>query len=378
MGNKKHFTFTASILWLVLLCIACRENRPKLVFESEEETFELEMVTDSIRVPFGMCFLPNNNMLVSNRFSGEIMRVDIDSGAKTVLKGIPKSYCQGDGGVLDILPHPDFEKNSWLYFAHSIGDSTASTMTIERGKLKEDSLTQIERVFTALPYYSSPSHYGTRMAFKEGYLFFTMGDRYDLKDSAQTLNNHLGKVMRIYDDGRIPNDNPFVETPNAQPEIWSYGHRNPQGLTIHPQTQELWLHEHGPKGGDEINRIEAGLNYGWPIICYGIDYDDTPIGEGITHKEGMEQPNYYYVPSIAPSGMEFYSGHRFEKWNGNLFIGAMALTHLNRLVLEEGKIVHEERLLQDFGKRVRVVKQGPDGYLYIGVDGGAIYRLTPN
>ncbi len=378
MENKNHCIFFSLVLWLVLLCNACSVHNSKLVFESEEGNFELEMVTDSIHVPFGMCFLSNKQMLVSNRFSGEIIRVNLDSGTKTLLKGIPKSYCQGDGGALDILLHPEFEKNSWLYFAHSIGDSIASTMVIDRGKLKGDSLTQIERVFTAFPYYSSPSHYGTRMVIQKGYLFFTMGDRYDLKDSAQTLNNHLGKVMRILDDGRVPNDNPFIGKPNAKPEIWSYGHRNPQGLTIHPQTQELWLHEHGPKGGDEVNRIGPSLNYGWPIICYGIDYDDTPIGEGITHKEGMEQPNYYYVPSIAPSSMEFYSGHNFEKWNGNLFIGAMALTHLNRLVLKKGKIVHEERLLQDFGKRVRVVRQGPDGYLYIAVDGGAIYRLIPN
>jgi glucose/arabinose dehydrogenase len=367
-----------TILWLLLLCISCREKNPKLAFESEVENFELELVADSIRVPFGMCFLPNKQLLVSNRFSGEVIRVNPGSGTKEILKGVPKSYCRGDGGALDILLHPEFEKNRWLYFGHSIGDSTASTMAIDRGKLIGDSLTQVERIFTAFPFYSSPSHYGMRMAIHNGYLYFTMGDRYDLKDSAQTLSNHLGKVMRIFDDGRIPNDNPFVGKPNAKPEIWSYGHRNPQGLTIHPQTQELWLHEHGPKGGDEVNRIAPGLNYGWPVICHGIDYDDTPIGEGITHKDGMEQPNHYYIPSIAPSGMEFYSGNKFKKWKGNLFIGAMAKTHLNRLVLQDEKIIHEERLLKDFNKRIRAVRQGPYGYLYIGVDGGAIYRLIPN
>ena len=367
-----------TILWLLLLCISCREKNPKLAFESEVENFELELVADSIRVPFGMCFLPNKQLLVSNRFSGEVIRVNPGSGTKEILKGVPKSYCRGDGGALDILLHPEFEKNRWLYFGHSIGDSTASTMAIDRGKLIGDSLTQVERIFTAFPFYSSPSHYGMRMAIHNGYLYFTMGDRYDLKDSAQTLSNHLGKVMRIFDDGRIPNDNPFVGKPNAKPEIWSYGHRNPQGLTIHPQTQELWLHEHGPKGGDEVNRIAPGLNYGWPVICHGIDYDDTPIGEGITHKDGMEQPNHYYIPSIAPSGMEFYSGNVFKKWKSSLFIGAMAKTHLNRLVLKEGRIIHEERILEDFGKRIRVVRQGPEGYLYIGVDGGAIYRLVPN
>ena len=377
MKNRRHQILRILLLGPILFSMACNVHNPNPVFNSEAENFELEIIADSIRVPFGMAFLPNNTMLVTNRFAGEIIQVNLDSGKKTMIKGVPQSYCRGDGGALDILVHPEYKKNGWLYFAHSIGDSISSTMAIDRGKLKGDSLIQTERIFAAYPYYSSPSHYGTRMALKDGYLFFTMGDRYDLKDSAQTLNNHLGKVMRIFDDGRVPQDNPFAGNPNVKPEIWSFGHRNPQGLTLHPETKELWLHEHGPKGGDEVNLIEPGRNYGWPIICYGIDYDDTPIGEGITHMEGMEQPLYYYVPSIAPSGMEFYTGKKFKKWNGNLFIGAMALTHINRLVLKEGKVIHEERLLKDFGKRVRVIKQGPDGYLYIGVDGGTIFRLKP-
>ncbi|WP_222984554.1 PQQ-dependent sugar dehydrogenase [Flagellimonas meishanensis] len=377
MENRAPLRIRTCCIGLLLILAGCIKDGPKLIFEGEEGRFELEMVADSIQVPFGMCFLPNNHMLVANRFRGEIIRIDLDSGKKTVLRGVPKSYCRGDGGALDILPHPKYKENGWLYFAHSIGDSIASTMAIERGKIKGDSLTQIERIFTAFPYYSSPSHYGTRMVIQDEYLFFTMGDRYDLMDSAQTLDNHLGKVMRIFDDGRIPKDNPFVGRPNSKPEIWSYGHRNPQGLTLHPETKKLWLHEHGPKGGDELNLIQPGINYGWPIICHGIDYDDTPIGAGITHKEGMEQPTHYYVPSIAPSGMEFYTGSKFEKWQGNLFIGAMALTHLNRLILDKDQVVHEERLLQDFGRRIRVVRQGPDGYLYIGIDGGGIYRLKP-
>ncbi|NAY90526.1 PQQ-dependent sugar dehydrogenase [Muricauda sp. JGD-17] len=377
MKNNNFRPFSLLFFGMVFLFAACTNQKSDLIFESEQGKIQLEMITDSIRVPFGMCFLPNNKMMVTNRFSGELIQVDLKSGRKTVIKGVPKSYCRLDGGALDILPHPKYQENDWLYFAHSVGDSTASTMAIDRGKLNGDSLTQTERIFTAFPYYPSPSHYGTRMVIKNDYLFFTMGDRYDLMDSAQTLNNHLGKVMRIFDDGRIPKDNPFVNTDNAKPEIWSLGHRNPQGLTLHPKTQELWLHEHGPKGGDELNLIKPALNYGWPIICHGIDYDDTPIGDGITHKEGMEQPVHYYTPSIAPSSMVFYTGDKLEQWKGNLFVGAMALTHLNRLVLKEDKVVHEERILKDFGRRVRVVRQGPDGYLYIGVDGGAIYRLKP-
>lgn len=377
MKYKKHYCLPIVLAGLSLLFFSCANNEKALIFESEEINFKLEKVADSIRVPFGISFLPNGKMLVTNRFAGQILLVDIDSGEKKVLKGVPESYCKGDGGALDILPHPNYKQNGWLYFSHSIGDSISSSMAIERGKLKGDSLINVERIFTAYPFYKSASHYGSRMVIKDGYLFFTMGDRYDLKDSAQTLNNHLGKVMRIFENGQVPKDNPFVSTKNAKPEIWSFGHRNPQGLTLHPKTNELWLHEHGPKGGDELNLIKPGINYGWPIICHGIDYDDTPIGDGITHKEGMEQPVHYYTPSIAPSGMDFYSGDIFKQWNDNLFIGAMALTHLNRLVLENGKVVHEERLLESYGRRIRIVKQGPDGFIYIGIDGGMILRLRP-
>ncbi|MGX1930555.1 PQQ-dependent sugar dehydrogenase [Flagellimonas sp. 2504JD4-2] len=375
--HYKYYSLAFLVILVLGTTVGCNDVGKSKIYKSELLNFELEMVTDGIRVPFGMTFLPNGKMLVTNRFSGEIIQVDIDSGDKKILKGIPKSYSRGDGGALDILLHPDYDTNGWLYFSHSIGDSISSSMAIDRAKLNGDSLMNVQRIFTAFPFYQSPSHYGSRMVLKDGYLFFTMGDRYDLMDSAQTLDNHLGKVMRIFEDGRIPKYNPFVDVEDAKPEIWSLGHRNPQGLTLHPKTGELWLHEHGPKGGDELNLIKSGLNYGWPIICHGIDYDDNPIGDGITHKDGLEQPIHYYTPSIAPSGMVFYHGDKFKAWNGNLFIGAMALTHLNRLVLEDGKVVHEERILEDFGKRIRVVRLGPDGYLYIGVDGGAIYRLRP-
>ncbi|MEM9648726.1 MAG: PQQ-dependent sugar dehydrogenase [Bacteroidota bacterium] len=376
MKSRNYFSF---LITLILLYVfgSCEPSIESQFFKSEKLDFKLRMITDSIRVPFGMDFLPNGDMLVSNRFSGELMRVHIETGDRTILTGVPKSYSRGDGGALDILLHPNFEENGWLYFSHSVGDSISSSMVIDRARLSGDSLVDVQHIFTAFPFYRSPSHYGSRMALKNGHLYFTMGDRYDLMDSAQTLGNHLGKVMRILEDGRTPRDNPFIGRPGAKAELWSYGHRNPQGLTLHPETGQLWIHEHGPKGGDELNLVKPGLNYGWPIICHGIDYDDTPIGEGITHQEGLEQPVYFYTPSIAPSSMEFYTGDKFKVWKGNLFIGAMALTHLNRLELENGRVVHEERILQNFGKRIRVVRQGPDGLIYIGVDGGAIYRLEP-
>ena len=251
-------------------------------------------------------------------------------------------------------------------------------MVVDRAKLDGLNLVQRERLFAALPYYKKPLHHGSRLALNDGYLFIAMGEKTDLKDSAQTLNNHLGKVLRIYEDGKVPEDNPYVNTPNAKPEVWSYGHRNPNGLTRNPTTGELWEHEHGPMGGDEVNIIKPGLNYGWPVITYGLNYDSTKVGEGITAKEGMEQPLYYYKPSIAPSGMQFYTSDVIPVWKGNLFIGSMVLKHLNRLVIENNKVIKEERLLTDKNWRVRSVKQGPDGYLYIGVDGGKILRIMPN
>ena len=345
--------------------------------DSEIGKLRLEVVADNIEVPYGMTFLSDTTMLVTNRRTGEIIKINCKTGRKVALKGVPTSFTQSDSGALDILSHPSFDKNGWVYFSHSIGDTIKSTMAIDKAKLVGDSLIKIRRIFTALPYFKEPNHYGTRIVFQKGYLYFGMGDRYDLRDSAQMLGNHLGKIMRVFEDGRVPHNNPFVGIKSAQPEIWSYGHRNPQGLVTHPLTKELWENEHGPRGGDEVNIIHSGLNYGWPIICYGIDYDGTPIGKGITHQEGLEQPIYHYTPSIAPSGMEFYFGNKFPKWRGNLFIGAMALQHLNRLVIEKNKVVHEERLLKDLGMRVRIVKQGPDGYLYLGVDGGKILRIKP-
>jgi glucose/arabinose dehydrogenase len=248
---------------------------------------------------------------------------------------------------------------------------------VDRATLEGTRIVNSERLFKALPYYKEPNHFGCRLLLKNGFLFITMGERYFLRDSAQTLSNHLGKVLRINEDGSIPGDNPFIGNKGALPEIWSYGHRNPQGLILNPLTDEVWEHEHGPKGGDEINIIRPTLNYGWPVICHGIDYDGTPIGEGITQKDGMEQPLYYYVPSIAPSGMEFYTADEMPQWKGNLFIGAMALTHLNRLVLEGNKVIKEDRLLAEKKWRIRCVRQGPDGFLYIGVDKGRIHRIKP-
>ena len=369
------------IVILILICLiaSCSTKQKEFfIIKSEGTELKVETVTDSITIPFGMDFLPDGRLLVTDRAIGNMVVVNTETGEKELLQGVPEVVGQGDGGLLDILVHPDYKNNGWIYFSYSEGDTTSNTMVVDRAKLVGLKLVQRERLFTALPYYKKPLHHGSRLVLKDGYLFIAMGEKTDLKDSAQTLNNHLGKVLRIYEDGQVPKDNPYVDTPNAKPEVWSYGHRNPNGLALHPATGELWEHEHGPMGGDEVNIIKPTLNYGWPVITYGLNYDSTSVGEGITKKEGMEQPVYYYKPSIAPSGMQFYSSDVIPLWKGNLFIGALALQHLNRLVIENNKVIKEERLLKDKNWRVRSVKQGPDGYLYIGVDGGKILRIMPN
>ncbi len=369
---------TIAIITLTGLITSCTTREKEFfIIESEGAKLKVETVTDSITIPFGMDFLPDGRLLVTDRVVGNMVVVNTETGAKELVQGVPAVLGQGDCGLLDVLVHPDYQTNGWIYFSYTEGDTTSNTMVVDRAKLDGLKLVQRERLFTALPYYRRPLHHGTRLVLKDGYLFFGMGEKTDLKDSAQTLSNHLGKIIRIHEDGRVPDDNPFVNTPNAKPEIWSYGHRNPNGLTINPSTGELWEHEHGPKGGDEINIIKPTLNYGWPVVTYGVNYDDTPVGEGLTEKEGMEQPFYYYKPSIAPSGMQFYTSDVIPAWKGNLFIGAMVLKHLNRLVIENNKVVKEERLLTDKNWRVRSVKQGPDGYLYLGVDGGKILRIMP-
>ena len=365
-------------LYICSVFLSCCKHRESFLLESEGKILEVEVVTDSISVPFGMAFLPDGNLLVTDRAKGRMILVNVKKGTQTLIDGLPPIFASADGGMLDVIVHPDFENNHTIYYSYSIiREDSTSTMAVDRAKFDGARIVDRERIFLALPYYKEPNHFGCRLLLNDGYLFITMGERYFLRDSAQTLGNHLGKVLRVFEDGSIPPDNPFVNAKGALPEIWSYGHRNPQGLAINPATGELWEHEHGPKGGDEINVIRPALNYGWPVICYGIDYDDRPIGDGITEKEGMEQPLYYYVPSIAPSGMEFYTAETIPQWKGNLFIGAMALKHLNRLVIEGNKVIKEERLLVEKKWRVRCVRQGPEGFLYLGIDTGGIVRIKP-
>ena len=345
---------------------------------SEVAAFRLQQIAEGLQIPWAIAFLPDGNALVSERAAGRIVMLDIESGSVTSFEGGPDDvFVKDNAGMLDVVLHPDFASNELVYYCYTAGDARLNTTVVERARLSGVAMTDRERIFAALPWYHNSIVYGCRLAFRDDSLFVTMGDRWDLRHLAQSPGSHLGKVLRLRHDGRAPADNPYVGIAGAMPEVWSLGNRNAQGLVVHPVTGDLWEHEHGPKGGDEVNVIDAGRNYGWPVISYGLEYSGEPVGEGLTEQEGMEQPVYKYVPSIAPSDMFFYTGAAFPEWRGNLFIGALALTHLNRLVIEGHEVLHEERLLEKQGWRVRFVEQGPDDFVYLGTDDGDIYRLVP-
>ncbi len=260
--------------------------------------------------------------------------------------------------------------------SYSLGDAHRNTTTVDRMRLRGTAFVEREHIFTAEAYADDLDHFGGKLALAGGYLFITVGDRHH-EERAQQLSDHTGKILRLHDDGRVPADNPFVGQKDARPEIWTYGHRNSQGLVFHPETGALWSHEHGPRGGDELNLIQRGANYGWPVISYGWQYSGGPIGQGLVAQKGMEQPLWVWTPAIAPSGLIVYTGTQFPSWRGSLLIGAMARGHLNRLVLRDGQVVLEERLMYRKAGRVRFVVQGPDDCIYFGNDDGQILRLRP-
>jgi len=344
----------------------------------DDKTFRVVTVVEGLQHPWGVAFLPDGRILVTERPG----RLRIVAGGKLdpqPIKGLPQIAAQGQGGLLDVALHPDYENTGWIYITYVAAGSQGVGTELARGRLSGDRLVDLEVLFQLQPKSGSSRHFGSRILFdRAGYLYLTVGDRGD-KPRAQDITDHAGSVIRLHDDGRIPNDNPFVNRRNARPEIFSYGHRNPQGIALHPNSGEVWLHEHGPQGGDELNRVRSGENYGWPIITYGVNYGfGTQIGEG-THKKGMRQPEYYWVPSIAPSGMSFYNGKLFPQWQGNLFVGSLKFRLLVRLELSDGKVVKEVRYLKDKLGRIRDVRNGPEGYLYLLTDEteGALVRLEP-
>lgn len=363
-----------------LLCSSVSCSKSRIDIETEKESIKAEIIAGGLNHPWSLVFLPDGDMLVTERF-GELLRLSSNGKTIDAVSGVPPVADNGQGGLLDIVLHPDFTDNQLLYFSYSgHGDQPGYVGTeVARATLVNLELVDIEVVFKLAAKSSSAKHFGSRLVFnRDKQLFITVGDRGD-RSRAQDLSDHAGSVIRIDQAGGVPADNPFLETKNAKPEIFSYGHRNPQGAMLHPETFELWVHEHGPQGGDELNVVKAGRNYGWPVITYGVNYGSgTQIGEG-TEKLGMEQPLYYWVPSIAPSGMSFYDADQFPNWKGDLFIGSLKFHTLVRLELDGDRVVHEERLLKKQFGRIRDVKTGPDGNLYLLTDssGGMLVRISP-
>lgn len=327
--------------------------------------------------PWGLAFLPDGRMLVTER-PGRLRIVDRNGRLSEPLAGVPKVYTGGQAGLLGVALSPQFGSDRLVYFSYSEPGEGGAGTAVARGRLAANALENVEVIWRQTPKVPGSNHWGSRLVFAaDGTLFVTTGDRFSYKDRAQDLSATIGKVVRINADGSIPADNPFVKREGARPEIWSYGHRNLQGAALHPATGQLWTVEHGARGGDELNRPQAGRNYGWPVISYGVDYSGAKIGEG-TAKPGMEQPLYYWDPVIAPSGAAFYTGDAYPGWKDSLFIGSLTPGGLVRLELEGDRVRKEERYLDNVG-RVRDVVQGPDGLLYLLIDAGngSILRVEP-
>ncbi len=343
-----------------------------------------ETVASGLESPWGVGFLPGDRFVVTEK-PGRMRIVAKDGKLGAPLAGLPPIAAGGQGGLLDVLVDADFRSNRTLYFCFSEPDAggSANSTALARARLASDDtrLENLQIIFSQKPKVASRAHFGCRIVDRgDGTLYLTLGDRFSRKEDAQRLDNHLGKIVRIRKDGSVPDDNPFAGRPGPLPEIWSYGHRNGQGATLGPDGR-LWMTEHGPQGGDEINIAEAGRNYGWPVITYGENYGGGKIGDGITAKEGMEQPLHYWVPSIATSGMAFLTSDRYgAAWKGNLFVGSLKFGYLDRIELRNGKVVAEHKLLEDGRARIRDVKQGPDGLLYVLTDesNGKLLRLRPN
>ncbi|WP_213997124.1 PQQ-dependent sugar dehydrogenase [Arsukibacterium sp.] len=343
--------------------------------KSEKATLQLDVVSEGLEHPWGLAFLADGKMLVTER-AGRMRYVNADGSLSKPISGLPDITVAGQGGLLDIVLHPQFNQNNQIFFSYNEPGASGSSTAVARATLKDNALSNLQVIFSAQPKFESRHHFGGRLVFADnGDLFITLGDRGQRRDDAQTLDTHHGKVVRVTTDGSPADANPYLEQNNALADVWSYGHRNIQGAALHPQTKQLWTHEHGPQGGDEINIARADHNYGWPEITYGEEYGGGKIGK--TKQDGMEQPLHYWVPSIAPSGMTFYTGELFKPWQQNLLVGSLKFGQLVRLELNGENVSHEERIM--IGQRIRDVRQGPDGAVYLLTDrkDGQILRLTP-
>ncbi|WP_340203526.1 PQQ-dependent sugar dehydrogenase [Ascidiimonas sp. W6] len=375
----KIFT-TKRILYVLFLSLFLWKYLSLTPKDSEikdpEITRKLEAVMENKGVLWGMDFLPDKSLLVTDK-AGSL--IHFKNGKQTVIKNLPPIYQMGQGGLLDVRVHPNYENNGWIYitFASSEGGGEGGNTALMRGKINNERFVDKELLYKAVPNSDAGQHFGSRIEFdNDGYLYFTIGDRGNRDVNPQDIKRDGGKVYRLNDDGSIPNDNPFVNEAGAKKAVFSYGHRNPQGMTLHPETGELWTHEHGPRGGDEINIIKKGKNYGWPLVTYGINYIGTSITDN-TSLPGMEDPLHHWTPSIAPSGMAFVNGKYYPEWKGDLLVGSLSFQYLEHLKIKNNKVMLRERIFDGIG-RVRNVKSGPDGIIYISIEGKGIFKLVPN
>ena len=360
------------MLFLAPQCLA----RPLAVVQSEEAKFQLEEVATGLGVVWGMSFVGPAELLFTER-QGKVRKLSLATGKIEEISGVPKVWAKGQGGLLDVAVQQGYSPGDWIYCTYSKPGEGGAATTLARAKLTGNELRDWQDLLVTQSVTAHDHHFGSRIAFDgKGHLFFSVGERGE-RDNAQALTNHAGKILRLHLDGSIPADNPFAAG-GGLPEIWSYGHRNPQGLVYDAARDRLWSNEHGPRGGDEINLIKPGRNYGWPVVSHGKEYwGPVQVGEGAS-KPGMEDPIKVYTPSIAPGSLLLYSGRAFPEWRGNLFAGALVLKHLNRVELSEaGEVVAEERLLTDLGERIRGLAESPEGWLYLSTDSGRILRLRP-
>lgn len=351
--------------------------------------YKLVQITNALRAPWGLAFLPNGDMLVTE-LGGTIKRVSAPKGKITKISGVPEVYYSGQGGLMDIVLHPKFVKNNYVYLSFSVktivagaGETNANTLRVVRARLKGNKLVQFKTIFEAAPQRTTPAHYSARMAFlPDNSLLIGVGDGFNYREEAQNTSTHFGSTVRVYDDGRIPTDNPFAKNETALPEIWSYGHRNVQAIIYDAATKSVFQAEHGARGGDELNRVQAGKNYGWPAITHGIDYNFARISP-FTHHEGMEQPLLFWTPSIAPSGMAIYHGRDFPKWQGDVFVTSLTFNKVVRVDMKGTKAGAQEDLFTEIGERLRDIRFAPDGMLYIlsegkaTAPGGKLWRVEP-
>ncbi|MGI9551592.1 MAG: PQQ-dependent sugar dehydrogenase [Aurantibacter sp.] len=371
--KKSIITF---YLIVVTLNLSCGQDAVNQVTTLSDVPFTAELLVDELSIPWGIAFLPDGGMLITE-ISGEL--IHFKDGKKSEIANVPEVYVRGQGGLLDVAVHPDYENNGWIYLSYASpeGEEKGGHTALLQAKINSNSLTDSKVLYKASPNTTKGQHFGSRIVFdNDGYLFLSIGERGARDENPQDITRDGGKIYRFHDDGSIPGDNPFVGTDGAKTAIYSYGHRNPQGMVKHPETGVMWDNEHGPKGGDEINVVKAGANYGWPVITYGVNYSGTTITDK-TEMPGMEQPIHYWVPSIAPSGMAFITTDNYgSDWNGALLVGSLKFQYLELLMMNGTTVADRMELMKDIG-RVRDVKEGPDGLIYVAVEGKGIYKLVP-